>query len=106
MKKLILVALLVLLAWGGSRANAGEVYFEVGVHKSMNLTGCSVCWEDGDSPGAYFGLRYEQLLGGNTEWFAYATHLSNWTAGPPFNNDPESSVDTLGIGIRFNLSEM
>lgn len=97
--------LAVALVAGVQKCAAAEPkwYFEVGVGKNANLTGCSDCWEDGGSPGAYFALRREQHMAGNTYWFFQYVHLSNWLAGPPFNDKPETSVDHIGAGFRWEL---
>ena len=86
------------------KANAGELYFEVGAHENVDWLGAD--WEDSGSKGAYFGLRYEFDIDRGVEGFVYGAHYSNWTAGKPYNDDPEDTHDVVGIGVRLNLTEL
>lgn len=84
--------------------SADTSYLEVGLGGNRNLTGCSDCWNDGDGTGAYIRLGWEMNLKPNN-WKAgiHWTHLSQWDVGPPFNNDTESSVDHIGMYLRYEF---
>lgn len=85
-------------------ATAGS-YIEVGAGYNRNLTGCTDCWNDaGAGPlGAYMRFGKEWHLAGNVSIGGHWIHLSQWLEGPPFSDEPESSVDHLGIYIRYDF---
>lgn len=85
----------------------GDWYAEIGMGYSTSLFQQTeeYMWESGGSPGFYGAIRYEWMpvqdrLG---VVFHYA-HYSNWFTGPPFNNNPESSLDHIGVAVRWKLN--
>lgn len=76
---------------------------EVGIGKNSSRGTEYYDWYDGGSPGARFALRYDYDPGGR--WGAYieASHDSQWLANWPFNDTKESSLDHIGIGVKFKL---
>lgn len=101
---IVLLASLLLCFMFLNDAKAGG-YFELGAGYNVNLTGCTACWDDaGAGPlGAYLRVggdlwEHEQLTAG-VHWI----HLSQWLKGPPFNQEAESSVDHVGMYIRYEF---
>ncbi len=76
-----------------------ETYLEIGAGKNGNLAACSICWNDGGGIGAYISIRNEWKNG----FFINLTHFSQYNVGEPFNFDPESTLDHLGIGMRWQI---
>jgi hypothetical protein len=91
------LALLVLLLSGN--ASAGS-YVELGTGFNTNPWGCTVCWDDaGAGPlGAYLRVGHEWKYIG-VHWM----HISQWNKGWPVNTDRESSVDHIGVYLRFEF---
>lgn len=81
------------------------LYIELGTGFNRNLTGCSDCWDDAgaDMFGAYLRGGYDWHVAGNTTVGVHWIHLSQWFEGPPFSDQPESSVDHIGIYVRWDL---
>lgn len=85
-------------------AEAGA-YIEVGTGYNKNLTGCSACWNDAEAGhlGAYMRLGTEvETSSRDLSWGLHWIHLSQWFEGPPFNIKTESSVDHLGVYLRYD----
>jgi hypothetical protein len=83
----------------GQQAHA-EPYIEVGLGHNTNLTGCTGCWNDGGGVGALLSIGYTHQIN-NISASIHWTHLSQLDIGPPFNNEDESSVDFIGVSVRF-----
>ena len=84
----------------------GKWYAEVGMgyNDSFFQSTERYMWEDAGSPGFYGSLRYELMLDRDRLGVvAYYTHFSQWFAGPPFNSRGESSLDSIGIAVRWRL---
>jgi hypothetical protein len=99
MKALILAALIL------STSASADVFLEIGAGQNNNLTGCSICWDNGGGTGAYFALRYEEQITESITGFAQYSHYSQYEIGVPFNNKPESSLDHIGVGLRFRIMQ-
>lgn len=108
MSKFILAFLvMVALAAGIERANAGDWYAELGAGYSGSFFAADPMyeWESGGSPGFYGSIRYETMLVPNQLGVVlHYTHHSNWFTGPPFNDNVESSLDHIGIAVRWRLN--
>lgn len=91
------------LAMCNSTVQAGETSITIGAGWNGNLSGSSVPWDNADAVGAYFQLAHEWGLGDNASVLAHWTHISQYDAGKPFNDRPESSVDHLGVAIKWTF---
>lgn len=82
-----------------------DTYVELGAGYNRNLTGCSSCWDDaGAGPfGAYLRLGSDWDVAESVAVGVHWIHLSQWFEGPPFNQDVETSVDHLGIYVRYTF---
>jgi hypothetical protein len=100
----LLLTVLVITYVLSSNAQAGA-YIELGTGFNRNLTGCTDCWNDAgaDMFGAYGRLGYDWHVVGNTTIGVHWVHLSQWFEGPPFGETEESSVDHLGVYVRWEL---
>ena len=87
-----------------ARAEAGP-YVELGAGKNFNAFGHSpgLAWDDADAVGAHIAAGY--TFHHNSKWSTslHWTHTSQWTAGWPVNGDPESTVDHIGVKVRYEL---
>ncbi len=85
---------------------AGEgVFIELGVGNNTNLTGCSVCWDDGGGTGAHLAVGYTFPIRHNVSLDLHWSHFSQWEVGAPFNDKHESSVDHIGVKFRIYLDD-
>jgi hypothetical protein len=83
----------------------GDWYAEIGVGYNTSLFNKSVYqWENAGSPGFMGTLSYEFELTDGLAVGAYYSHYSQWFAGPPFNDDAESSLDSIGFKVRWRLN--
>lgn len=96
---ILVLALWALLFWSGE-ADAGDIVLTLGVGNNTNLSGSSIPWEDGDGTGTFLRLGYEAEFDGAAIG-AHWVHLSQYEVGPPWNDDPESSVDHFGVYVEF-----
>ena len=87
----------------GSVVLAGEFSVTLGAGWNGNLTGASIPWNDGGGIGGYGQLAYEHELSDTSSLIAHWTHISQWDVGKPFNDDSESSVDHLGVAIKWTF---
>ena len=64
-------------------------------------------WEDQSSPGFIGSLSYEFHPERNDRivFVAQYVHVSQWFVGPPFNSRGESSLDHVGIAVRWRLNK-
>ena len=96
MKTLLLLLLI-------STNTSAACYARIGVGKNLNISGASIPWEDGGSPGAilevYCDYKLREDLYLNYGWL----HDSNWLTGKPFNNRKESSVDFIGVSLVWRF---
>ena len=95
MSRFILIALVVSV----HPVIASETYIEVGAGRNTNITAASIPWDDGGGTGAYFALRNEWEIGVFIQW----SHYSQYEVGAPYNSESESSLDHIGIGIRWQI---
>lgn len=82
----------------------GDWYSEIGMGYNTSLfqSNPRYKWEDGGSPGFYGTVRYELMLDRDRLGVVvHYTHYSNWFAGPPFNDNAESSLDHFGVAVRW-----
>lgn len=85
----------------------GEWYAEIGAGYNTSFFNESVYqWENAGSPGFYGQLSYEFELAYGLSTGVYYVHASQWMAGPPFNDRAESSLDSVGVKVKFNLSKL
>ena len=98
----LLTALVILVL--SSTAQAGG-FLEIGTGYNRNLTGCSGCWDDAGANmfGAYLRAGYDIWEHENLVLGAHWVHLSQWFEGPPFKDESESSVDHVGIFLRYDF---
>ena len=87
----IIFILLILI--GTAEVKAGG-YFELGAGYTGSLLSMTeeTEWDNADALGAYISTGYKFESGNRLTW----VHISQWNAGPPFNNKAESSVDFIG----------
>tara|TARA_R110000851_G_C13000138_1_gene558219 strand:- start:580 stop:870 length:291 start_codon:yes stop_codon:yes gene_type:complete len=90
---------IVLALFAGPVAAESETYLEIGAGKNGNLLSCSICWHDGGGVAAYISIRNQWSNG----LFIHLTHFSQYDVGPPFNQRAESTIDHLGIGMRWRV---
>lgn len=90
----------------GCAALPGQTYVELGAgHNDSLFQGSeSLKWNNAGTVGFYGSLRQEWQAGYRTRGFCQYSHYSQWLAGPPFNDKAESSLDHVGCGVRFRLS--
>ena len=101
---LMLLILLTLLGILSATAQA-QPFVEIGAGYNRNLTGCSECWDDAGANifGAYFRVGYEKPVSENLLLGAHLLHLSQYFEGRPFNGNAESSLDHVGVYLRYNF---
>lgn len=105
-RRTVLVAFGVLLLWllMGCSVLPGKTYAELGVGMNASLGNSAGEWDNCGSPGFYGGLRQEWDLDRDRfTTFAQYSHYSQYLCGPPFNDKAESSLDHIGVGIRWRL---
>lgn len=85
-------------------AEAGP-YVELGAGKNLNAFGHSygLAWDDADAIGAHIAAGY--TFHHNSKWSTsiHWTHTSQWNAGWPVNTASESTVDHIGVKVRYEL---
>jgi len=93
----------------GGVARAGDLYTEIGVGHNMSLfhETDENRWDNGGSPGFYGAVRYETPLDIDKRavFVLQYMHVSNWFAGPPFNDSAESSLDHFGVALRWRWNK-
>ena len=93
----LFTALYMALSCTSLAAHDGYFYTGIGFGSNDNWFGCSDCWDDGGGVGsslfAGYSLDFGNGIHGALEW----RHYSQIDVGPPFNDDDESSLDTLHI---------
>lgn len=107
-RRTVLVAFGLLMLWllMGCSALPGKTYAEIGIGYNGSLFAESEAhkWDNAGSPGFYGSLRQEFPLDRDRfSTFVQYTHYSQWLAGPPFNDDAESSLDHIGVGVRWRI---
>ncbi len=100
---LTLVMGVVFIMYSMSTIQAGETSITIGAGWNGNLTGASVPWNDGGGVAGYLQLAHEWEVGTNASIVAHWTHLSQINVGKPFNDDIESSVDHLGVAMKWSF---
>jgi len=80
-----------------------ESYVTIEANIGAELMVSETPWE-GDVPFE-FRVSYFKLLNKATYFTGGYSHMSNVLTGPPFNNNNESVLDRVfvGIGVKFNL---
>ena len=81
-------------------AQADYWFAEIGIGNNTNLTGCSICWDDGGGMGAILSGGYVWEHDNDVFVKAFIFHDSQWDVGPPWNDDDESSLDFIGLSIQ------
>lgn len=102
MGRLICIAAIVLLS---GCAIDQRIYAEVGGGKNMSFTNNTHEWNDGGGTAFYGALRYERPITERIEFVGQYSHFSQWEVGPPFDNTAESSLDHVGVALRFKLHD-
>lgn len=97
MKTLLLLLLI-------STNTSAACYAQIGVGKNLNLTGASIPWQRGGSKiggllAAYCDYKLKDDVFLRYGW----AHISNLDAGPPFNQNDESSVDHIGVSLIWKF---
>ena len=87
----------------GNTVFAGETSVSLGAGWNGNLTGYSIPWDSADGVGAYLQIAHEWELSERTSVVAHWTHISQWDVGKPFNDLDESSVDHLGVAVKWKF---
>jgi hypothetical protein len=107
----VAIGIVVLLLWtmfgGQAFADDGKWYAEVGVtyNDSFGQSNPDWRWDNAGQAGFYGSLRYEKMLDRDRLGYVlFYTHISQWLAGPPFNDTGESSVDSIGFAVRWRLT--
>lgn len=98
MKYLLVVCLAILIS-----GCSGNTFFELGAGWNESFSSETYEWENADSPAFYGAIRQEWDITEKTAGLCQYAHHSQWFAGPPFNDDSESSLDHLGCALRFRL---
>ncbi len=101
MGRLICIAIALIVLSGCAHDQA--VYAELGAGKNMSVTNRVHEWEDSGGVGFYGALRYERPINEQFTFVGQYAHYSQWDVGPPWNNLPESSLDHVGVALRFKL---
>lgn len=89
-----------LLAVGGCSAIP---YAEIGAGKNKSFNNSAMPWEDAGDIAFIGELGVEWEHSGHTQTNCKYLHVSQWFAGPPFNNEKESSLDHFGCAIKFRM---
>ena len=101
MKSIVIIGVLLMLS---AAAQADELSLEIGAGHNFSLANSGAdAWNNADSTGFYGAIRYERKLSLNYTLVVHYMHVSQWLEGPPFNDKSESSLDHLGVAIKFNL---
>ncbi len=87
----------------GSVVLASEFSVTLGAGWNGNISGSSIPWENGGGVGFYGQLAYEHELSDQSVLLTHWTHLSQIDVGPPWNDRDESSVDHLGVAIKWTF---
>jgi hypothetical protein len=82
----------------------GDWYIELGAGYNTSFMNDLRPWDNAGSPGFMGALSYEWRLDNGMVVGAYYAHYSQWFSGPPFNDDAESSLDSMGVKIRWRLN--
>ena len=106
-KRDIIVAAIVILALFGimKGAEAGP-YGELGAGKNANVFGHSpgLAWDDADGAiGAHIAAGYTFHHTDQWSTSIHWTHVSHWNAGWPIDHRAESTVDHIGVKVRYEL---
>ena len=80
-----------------------ESYMTIEANIGMELATNDDHW-DGEVPFE-FRVSYVKSINKMTYFTSGYSHMSNVLTGPPFNNDRESVLDRIfvGVGVKFNL---
>lgn len=78
-------------------------YARIGFGANENFFTDDVIWEDQDEFAGHLGLGYRARL--SDRWYldAHWSHYSQWLAGPPFDDRPESSLDHVGMALEYRF---
>jgi hypothetical protein len=90
-----------------AQADEGKWYAEIGVTHNQSLfqSNDDYKWDNAGTAGFYGSVRYEKMLDRDRLGYVlFYTHHSQWLAGPPFNNEGESSLDSIGFAVRWRLT--
>jgi len=97
------VKTLIILLLAAPLTLKAESYVTIEANIGAELMVSETPWE-GDVPFE-FRVSYIKSLNKTAYITGGYSHMSNVLTGPPFNNDPESFLDRvfIGIGVKFNL---
>lgn len=98
-------ALITLIAASQLMGCGAGIFAEVGAGHNGSFFNDSLEWENASELGFYGALRAEKQLTDRVTLVTQYAHYSQWLAGPPFNDDAESSLDHIGVAARFRLTE-
>lgn len=90
-----------------TNGKAEGLYLTLGAGKNGQIFSDDPTWNDAGDSGAFIAVFYKWDKQGWCLCYPsinYA-HLSQWGAGPPFNDKVESSVDHLGIAATWAIWE-
>lgn len=101
---LLLGAMLVL---GTAKADDHQFWAEVGAGYNTSFFQSTerYQWENAGSPAFFGRLSYEYYPIDRIAFVVQYAHVSQWMAGPPFNDKGESSLDHFGISVRWRLDK-
>lgn len=80
---------------------AGNPYIEIGAGVNKSLANKVNEWDDGRSPAFLGEIGVEWELSDNWHPNCKYLHVSQWFAGPPFNDISESSLDHFGCAVKY-----
>ena len=82
-------------------ANACEgVFVDLSIGKNTAISN-SDTWNDAGGSGVVFQAVYKASISDRWDIGCQYIHASQLEAGPPFNDDGESSLDHVGCGFGF-----
>ena len=110
----VIVWAILMLVFVAAKADNAYVAVGIGAGQNGNAFRCSICWDDADAVGGIFYLRYRNRiyafadggwLGGCELWIGGdINHFSQWDAGYGYNDDDESSLDSIMAVIEIRSS--
>jgi len=106
---IIKMILLVLLIFGimfflliFNRCEASELTVRLGAGYAEASILTQSDWGN-DPPAGLVAFKYTDELSNRWNWGAEGIHVSNVFSGAPFNNDPESHFNYVGLYLEYKL---
>jgi len=84
-------------------ANADYLFINIGAGDNGNITGASIPWDDANGIGCTLTVGYRRSIFKNLDLGARWLHVSQCDQGPPFNDNPESSLDHIGVFLEYRI---